>query len=85
MITLLVFPVWSASNLAGPFSNASDGHQIDVVAGGATVKVEVVSQDQTADHTYTIVVTLDNVISRYDRDGNGVIDKEEAIVAYFGG
>ena len=64
-----------------------DGRQIDV-ASGATVKVEVVSQDQAASHTYTIVVTLDDVISRYDRDGNGAIDREEAIAAvvdYFAG
>ena len=68
--------------------DALDGHQIDVPGGGATVKVEVVSQDQAADHTYTVVVTLDDVISRYDRDGNGIIDREEAIAAvvdYFAG
>ncbi len=68
--------------------DASDGHQIDMTAGGLTVKVEMVSQDQAADHTYTVVVTLDNVISRYDRDANGVIDREEAIAAvvdYFAG
>ena len=67
---------------------ALDGHQIDIAAAGATVKVEVVSQDQAASHTYTLVVTLDDVISRYDRDGNGVIDREEAIAAvvdYFAG
>ena len=66
---------------------ASDGRQLDV-ANGATIKVEVVSQDQAASHTYTIVVTLDDVVSRYDRDGNGVIDREEAtaaVVDYFAG
>ena len=64
------------------------GHQVDLAGGNATVKVEVVSQDQAADHTYTVVVTLEDVISRYDRDGNGAIDKEEAIAAvvdYFAG
>ena len=68
--------------------DASDGHQIDLAADGATVKVEVISQDQAADHTYTVVVTLDDVISRYDRDANGAIDREEAIAAvvdYFAG
>ena len=66
--------------------SASDGHQIDLAAGGATVKVEVVSQDLAADNTYTVIVTLEDVISRYDRDGNGAIDREEAIatvVDYF--
>ena len=65
-----------------------DGHQIDVAAAGPTVKVDVVSQDQAASHTYTIAVTLDDVVSRYDKDGNGVIDREEAIAAvvdYFAG
>ena len=61
--------------------SASDGHQIDLAAGGATVKVEVVSQDLAADNTYTVMVTLEDVISRYDRDGNGAIDREEAIAA----
>ena len=62
-------------------SEALDGRQIDVPSIGATVKLEVVSQDQAVSHTYTIVVTLDDVISRYDRDGNGIIDREEAIAA----
>ena len=69
------------------FDDALDGRQVDV-ASGATVKVEVVSQDQAASHTYTVVVTLDDVVSRYDKDGNGVIDREEAIAAvvdYFAG
>ena len=61
--------------------SASDGHQIDLAAGGATVKVEVVSQDLAEDNTYTVIVTLEDVISRYDRDGNGAIDREEAIAA----
>ena len=61
--------------------SASDGHQIDLAAGGATIKVEVVSQDLAADNTYTVIVTLEDVISRYDRDGNGAIDREEAIAA----
>ncbi len=68
--------------------DASDGHQIDLAVDGGTVKVEVISQDQAASHTYTVVVTLDNVVSRYDRDANGVIDREEAIAAvvdYFAG
>ena len=67
--------------------DALDGRQVDV-ASGATVKVEVVSQDQAASHTYTIAATLDDVVSRYDKDGNGVIDREEAIAAvvdYFAG
>ena len=69
-------------------SETLDGRQIDVPSAGDTVKVEVVSQDQAVSHTYTIVVTLDDLISRYDRDGNGAIDREEAIAAvvdYFAG
>ena len=67
---------------------ASAGHQLDLAEGDTTIKVKVVSQDQAADHTYTIVVTLDDVVSRYDRDGDGVISKDEAITAvidYFNG
>ena len=68
--------------------DAADGHQIEVVGGGTMVKVEVTSQDQVASHAYTVVVTLDDIVSRYDRDGNGTIDREEAIDAvedYFDG
>ena len=36
--------------------DALDGHQIDVPSAGATVKVEVVSQDQAASHAYIITV-----------------------------
>ena len=64
------------------------GHQLDLAEGDTTIKVKVVSQDQAADHTYTIVVTLDDVVGRYDRDGDGVISKDEAITAvidYFNG
>ena len=68
--------------------DAADGHQIQVVGGGTTVKVEVLPQDQVASHTYTVVVTVDDIVSRYDKDGNGVIDREEvidAVVDYFDG
>ena len=61
--------------------DALAGHQIDLGVGDTTVKVEVVSQDRAAAHTYTIIVTLEDVISRYDRDGNGAIDRNEAIAA----
>ena len=67
---------------------AANGHQIHVVGGGITVKVEVRSQDQVASHAYTVVVTLDDIVSRYDSDGNGVIDREEVLDAvedYFDG
>ena len=66
----------------------STGHQLDLADGDTTIKVKVVSQDQAAYHTYTIVVALDNVISRYDKDGDGAISKDEAITAvidYFNG
>ncbi len=61
--------------------DAADGHQIQVVGGDTTVKVEVLSQNQVASHTYTVVVTLDDIVSRYDKDGDGVIDREEALDA----
>ena len=67
---------------------ASDGHQIDLADGDTTVKVKVVSQDQAASHTYTVIVTLEDVISRYDKDGDGRISKDEVIAAirdYFKG
>ena len=60
---------------------ASAGHQISLAAGDTTVKIKVVSQDQASDHAYTVIVTLEDVISRYDRDGNGAIDRAEAIAA----
>ena len=63
---------------------ASSGHQISLAAGDTTVKIKVVSQDQASDHTYTVIVTLEDVISRYDRDGNGAIDRAEAIAAVVG-
>ena len=67
---------------------ASAGHQLDLAEGDTTIKVKVVSQDLAADYTYSIVVTLDDVISRYDEDGDGAISKDEAIAAvidYFNG
>ena len=67
---------------------ASDGYQIDLADGDTTVKVKVVSQEQAASHTYTAIVTLEDVISRYDKDDDGRISKEEVIAAirdYFKG
>ncbi|CAI8010313.1 LRR receptor-like serine/threonine-protein kinase RCH1 [Geodia barretti] len=67
---------------------ASAGHQLDLAEGDTTIKVTVVSQDQAAHRTYTIVVTLDDVVGRYDKDGDGAISKDEAITAvidYFNG
>ncbi len=64
-----------------------DGHQVVLTIGENTVKVRVDSQDQTAHHVYTIVVTLADAVSRYDRNGDGSIDGTEVLAAvsdYFG-
>ena len=63
------------------FDSNRAGHQAALAVGDTTVKIRVVSQDQTAHHVYTIVVTLADAVSRYDRDGDGTIDGPEVLAA----
>ena len=63
------------------FDGNRDGHQVPLAIGETTVKVKVVSQDQSAHHIYTIVLTLADAVSRYDEDGDGLITIEEATAA----
>ena len=67
---------------------ALDGHQVDLVDGATTIKVEVTSADGQSDSTYTILVVFEDLADRYDVDDNGEIDRDEAITAvadYFNG
>ena len=67
---------------------ALDGHQVDLVDGATTIKVEVTSADGQSDSTYTILVVFEDLADRYDVDDNGEIDRNEAITAvadYFSG
>ena len=63
------------------FDGNRAGHQVPLVIGDTTVKVRVVSQDQSAQHVYTIVVTLPDAVSRYDSDGDGAIARTEVLDA----
>ena len=63
------------------FDSNRDGHQVPLVVGETTIKVKVVSQDQSADHIYTVVVTLEDAVSRYDDDGDGTITRDEVLDA----
>ena len=56
---------------------ALEGHQINFGAGFATVRVKVISQDELAIHTYSIT----DLVSRYDANSDGVIDRDEVISA----
>ena len=58
-----------------------DGHQLHLAVGDITIKIRVVSTDQAADRMYTIVVTLEDAVSRYDKDGSGSISKAEVLAS----
>ena len=65
-----------------------DGHQVDIGPGVTTIKVEVTSSDGEGLNIYTITVTYEDLLVRYDVNGNEAIDRDEAIVAiadYFNG
>ena len=67
---------------------AQEGHQVEIGEKGATIKVEATSADGRAVNTYTIIVTYENLLERYDTNDNGTIDRDEAITAvadYFNG
>ena len=57
--------------------NTLIGHQIDFGADLTTLRIRVVSQDDRATLTYTVV----DLGSTYDADNNEVIDRGEAISA----
>ena len=67
---------------------AREGHQVEIGEAGAVIKVEVTSGDAQTVETYTITVAYEDLLKRYDTDGSGTIEREEAIVAvadFFGG
>ena len=64
------------------------GHQVDIDPGVTTIEVEVASEDGQALNVYTVTVTYEDLVVRYDVNDNGAIDRDEAIVAvsdYFNG
>ena len=76
------FQILDANDAAiADFDSNRAGHQVPLAIGQTTVKVRVVSQDQAEHHVYTIVVTLADAVSRYDRDGDGAIDGPEVLAA----
>ena len=65
-----------------------DGHQVEIGYEVTTIKVRIVSADRLAGLTYTITVTYEDLLVRYDVNGDEAIDRDEAIVAiadYFNG
>ena len=52
--------------------------QIDIGPGVTTVRVVVTSQDQRGINTYTVNMTYEDLLVRYDSNGDGAIDRDEA-------
>ena len=78
-------------NLSRPLSDAdvvAPGHQVDLGTGVTFVRARVTSADREANLTYTILVAAGELFTRYDADGNKVIDRDEVLHAvrdYFDG
>ena len=65
-----------------------EGHQVDIGPGVTTILVQVQPEDRRGFNTYTITVTYEDLLDRYDGNNDGVIDRDEAIIAianYFNG
>ena len=57
---------------------ALEDDQIDIGPGVTTVRVVVTSQDQRGINTYTVNMTYEDLLVRYDSNGDGAIDRDEA-------
>ena len=67
---------------------AQEGHQVEIGDGVTVIRVEAASPDGDTVNTYTVKVTYEDLLERYDLNDNGVIDRDEAITAvadYFNG
>ena len=67
---------------------AQEGHQVEIGDGVTVIRVEAASPDRDTVNTYTVKVTYEDLLERYDLNDNGVIDRDEAIAAvadYFNG
>ena len=68
--------------------NSLPGHQVEVGAGVTFTRVMMVSADAEATLTYTVLLANGGLFTRYDADGNRVIDRDEVLQAvrdYFDG
>ena len=60
---------------------AQEGHQVDLGDGVTVIVVEAASPDRETVYTYTVTVTYEDLAVRYDANNDGVIDRDEAIMA----
>ena len=64
------------------------GHQVDLSTGVTFARVRVMSADQEAQRTYTVMVANGDLFRRYDVNEDRVIDRDEVLQAvrdYFAG
>ena len=58
-----------------------DGHQVELGSDVTTIKVEAGSQDGATATVYTVSVTYENLLDRYDADDDGEYDRNEVVTA----